>query len=172
MFSDPWGLKAHTCPPCIAEAEAIAAIPIPGARQLGTIAGLAFAAWATVKGISEAKAESERVNEGGVTVRLQAQGGGIEESVVINSGAQGMVGGADGIRGLGLLQSKIGGKEAAQRWRAFERATRYILEAMENGGTSSSKSFTNGPGTDVRIDVEVLRGTAFVTPQASDAVIQ
>jgi len=108
-----------------------------------------------------------------VMVRLQAQGGALEASspsVLINSGPAGVVTGADGLAGLAQLQELIGPAQTALRASGFARAERFITSAGAYGGAVPpglpSRSF-NG----LRVDVEVIFGTAFTAGPRSDAAI-
>jgi len=105
-------------------------------------------------------------------VRLQAQGGGVEQSVVVQSGASGVVTASDALHGLAELHGSLSSKDAAARAGSFARAARYIQNAAAGGGVGfSKKSFPAGPGTSVRVDVEVLRGRAFTPGPRSDAIV-
>lgn len=144
-YSDPFGL----CPPIercllLAAAAATADGPLPvgdvvAAGLLGT------AAWLAVKGstgdatIPHAADRTYRRASGGVTVRLQAQGGGLEESVVVNSGSAGVVTAADALLALSQLQASLSPKDAAARAKSFERAAQWIQRAAAGGGTGFKK---------------------------------
>jgi hypothetical protein len=98
-------------------------------------------------------------------VRLQAQGGGLEESVTFN---QGMPVTADqALLGLEGLRGKLSRGDLRTRDQAFERAAAFIGSVAAAGGTGpTSRSFTNRGvrGKDARVDVEVLRGVNLNKP--------
>ncbi len=62
------------------------------------------------------------------------------------------------------LKSDIGINETQKRQDAFTRAERFIRGASENGGLSAcvKQSFKVKGTKDVRVDIEVLSGIAFV----------
>ncbi|GEM_PF-3311535 len=62
------------------------------------------------------------------------------------------------------LKIIIGKKETLKRKSAFEKAERFICGASENGGLSVcvKQSFKVKGTKDVRVDIEVLSGIAFV----------
>lgn len=93
--------------------------------------------------------------------RVQAQGGGTEKS---ESWAQDEpLSKADGLSLLNKLWMKLTKKEKAQREKQYESAQRYVENV--NGGIDAivKKTFRNRKTKDVRIDIEVLGGTAFLT---------
>ncbi len=121
-YVDPYGLKEETCPPCIEEVAGILGMPELGAA----VRGVAFVASAiTAAKVASDAIDNARSKSGGVTVRIQAQGGGLEQSVVINSGAQGVISAVDGLSGLATLAAKIGPKETQIR-----RVRRHQLEVL------------------------------------------
>jgi hypothetical protein len=92
-------------------------------------------------------------------VRLQAQGGGLEESVVLTEVSAITV--AQGLDGLKTLKGKISGTEREQRADCFRRAERFIRNAPAGGGIGPpGKSFPL-PRSDIRVDVEILSGVNF-----------
>jgi len=93
-------------------------------------------------------------------VRLQAQGDGVEQSVVLNQNTPVAV--AQGLAGLETLKSKLSQKERDVRARLFDRAARFITNAKAGGGAGPpGQSFPLHPGNPVRVDVEILRGVNF-----------
>lgn len=93
-------------------------------------------------------------------VRLQAQGAGVEQSVVFSQNTPVTV--AQGLAGLEALKEKLAQKELEARARSFERAARFITNAGAGGGAGpSGKSFPVHPRNPVRVDVEILRGVNF-----------
>lgn len=93
--------------------------------------------------------------------RIQAQGGGTEKS---ESWAQDEpLSKKDGLSLLATLKSRMTKKELALRERQFDDAKRYI-ENVEGGvDATKKKTFRNRKTKDVRVDIEVLAGTAFLS---------
>ena len=93
-------------------------------------------------------------------MRLQAQGGGVEESVVLEGPTPITV--AAGIAGLETLKGKLSPKEQRLRADLFLRAERFMHNARAGGGKGppgSSQSIRGSRG--VRVDVEIIRGVNF-----------
>jgi hypothetical protein len=81
--------------------------------------------------------------------------------------------GADGLTGLALLRGRLSEGEVGERANSFARAARFMNSASGAGGVGPTKvSFPDEPGSDIRIDVEVLRGKALTPGPRSDAAIQ
>lgn len=95
--------------------------------------------------------------------RIQAQGGGIEESENWASNTPPDV--EKGLEMLQNLQEKLPPKEQQNRKELFDKAERFIRAAgAKNGLTAQvSKSFLKKDSKDVRIDIEVIAGVAFVS---------
>ena len=92
-------------------------------------------------------------------VRLQAQGGGLEKSVILSGMTPITV--AQGIAGLAELRGKLTRKQADERAEPFRRAERFIRNAPAGGGIGPpGKSFAL-PRSDIRVDVEIKRGINF-----------
>jgi hypothetical protein len=93
--------------------------------------------------------------------RIQAQGGGLEASE--NWAQNEPLTGEEGLSLLQRLRNKISGKEADDRAEQFEKAEDMIRRLKDNGGIDAhfSQSFRK-KGTDLRVDIEVLGGRAFV----------
>ena len=95
--------------------------------------------------------------------RLQAQGGGVEES---EPWAQGDPFEASAARTLlGKLENKLVPRERELRGPAFEQARDYIARAEQLGGVDAffKKSYPQPPRPDQRrVDIDVLCGRAFV----------
>lgn len=93
--------------------------------------------------------------------RIQAQGGGLEAS---ESWAQDKpLKAKKGLSLLKKLKEKIPAKEAEKRAKEFDKAADLIERLEDGGGVDAhfSKSFRK-KGSDVRVDIEVLGGRAFV----------
>jgi hypothetical protein len=89
-------------------------------------------------------------------VRLQAQGGGVEESIVLSGQTPITV--AEGVAGLEALKGKLSQRELRERARLFQQAERFIHNVAAGGGVGPpGKSFPL-PRSDIRVDVQILRG--------------
>ena len=95
------------------------------------------------------------------TARLQAQGGGLERSVVVNATSASV-----GTAGLDSLAAQLTRRQLRDRAAAFQSARNWINSRPANGGVygHTARSFANTPGSPIRVDVEVLRGHCFHTP--------
>ncbi len=92
--------------------------------------------------------------------RIQAQGGGLEESESWNQDEP--LTRKDGLRLLNELKSKLSLKDREMREKQFEDAERFI-KGVEGGIQSPErKSFQDRKTKDVRVDIEVWGGFAFV----------
>lgn len=94
--------------------------------------------------------------------RIQAQGGGLEES---ESWAQDdPLTAKKGLQLLGLLKRKIPKSECDLREKEFQKAEKLIRRIEQGGGIDAkfSRSFRTKGTKDVRVDIEVLSGRAFV----------
>jgi RHS repeat-associated protein len=173
-YSDPFGL----CPQCAALLASAGLSELEPGVGTAVGAGLALTAgvlWLASKVNTGARADAisdtQSRTDDPVTVRLQAQGGGLEQSVVIQGAGSGVTAG-DGLHGLEVLRGSLTTRDATARAGAFAKAARFITGAAAGGGTTPIKrSFPIGPGTDVRVDVEVLRGRAFTPGPRSEAII-
>jgi RHS repeat-associated protein len=96
-------------------------------------------------------------------VRLQAQGGGVEESVLI--ARQRPVTATEALAGLEGLRGKLSPAEQRQRAPLIRKAQQFIGQAAAAGGVPANtrRSFAL-PGSSVRIDVEVLSGSPNIVP--------
>ena len=107
-------------------------------------------------------AKSNEENEPQHRGRIQAQGGKLEES---ESWAQDEpLNLEDGLALLETLKNKLTKKEFEIWQDSFERARNFIIQAAENGGIDAqvSKTFKVKKTRDIRVDIEVIKGTAFV----------
>jgi hypothetical protein len=93
------------------------------------------------------------------TVRLQAQGNGVEESVVLVWPTPIPV--AAGIKGLEILKGKLSRKELLVRTDPFRRAERFIRNGPAGGGIAKGQSFELFERSPIRVDVEIIRGINF-----------
>lgn len=79
--------------------------------------------------------------------------------------------GTDALLGLGELQASLSASDARDRATSFTDAAKYIGRVSAAGGIGfSKKSFPAGPDTDVRVDVEVLRGRGLTPGPRTDAI--
>ena len=93
--------------------------------------------------------------------RIQAQGGGFEDSVSWSQDKP--LSKRDGLSLLEKLRLKIPKKEQKLREQQFQEAKRYIENV--NGGIDAvkKKTFKNRKTRNVRVDIELLGGTAFIS---------
>ena len=92
--------------------------------------------------------------------RIQAQGKGLEKSVSWSQDEP--LSKEQGKSLLQQLKALLNGKELAERAEQFDQAERYIGGA--NGVESPERrTFQNRKTKDVRVDIEVLAGRAFVS---------
>lgn len=93
--------------------------------------------------------------------RIQAQGGGTEKS---ESWAQDEpLSKEDGLSLLEKLKSRMTKKELQLRERQFDDAERYIENAEGGLDAVKKKTFRNRKTKDVRVDIEILSGIAFLS---------
>ena len=92
---------------------------------------------------------------------IQAQGGGFEDSVSWSQDKP--LSRKDGLSLLERLRLKIPNKERKIRAQQFEDAKRYIENVSGGIDAVKKKTFLNRRTKDVRVDIEVLGGTAFVS---------
>jgi hypothetical protein len=94
--------------------------------------------------------------------RIQAQGGGIEKSV---SWVQEIPPTREeGLNMIDTLENRLSPSEAKIRTKAFEKARIFVNQAAKNGGIDAqiSKSFRVKGTKDIRVDIEVITGKAFI----------
>ena len=99
------------------------------------------------------------------TVRVQAQGGGLEKSVPINR--QRPVTAAEAIAALHQLKASLSKADLKKREEAFRDAEAWMRRVAASGGIGpGSTSFYNREfkGKDIRVDVERLRGSINLVP--------
>lgn len=97
--------------------------------------------------------------------RVQAQGGGIEESEAWAQDVPLPV--EEGHERLDVLREKLAPREQEMRADAFVSAHEFIDRAARDGGATAgtSKSYPTRPRRDKRrVDVVVIKGVAFVLP--------
>src|SRR5438067_3024446 len=113
-------------------------------------------------------ADEPKSREGGQPLhrgRVQAQGGGTEESEPWAEPAPPTAG--DVLRTIDVLEARLTPKERREREQPFADLRRYVRNAAAAGGISASdrpvkKSFLKRGSRDVRVDLEVLKGSACV----------
>lgn len=92
--------------------------------------------------------------------RIQAQGDDLEESV--NWAQDEPLTKQQGLELLSELKNKLSEKEFKKRAAQFEEAERYIQQAEGGMDAVKKKTFRNRKTKDVRVDIEILAGTAFI----------
>lgn len=94
--------------------------------------------------------------------RIQAQGGGLEESESWNQDEP--LTKKDGLRMLRKLKEKLPPKEVEKRKKAFQSAERFIKNTKGGLDARKGRSFYDDKkNKHVRVDIEILGGKAFVT---------
>jgi len=89
----------------------------------------------------------------------------------IHSGARSVVSVTDGVAGLNTLRAGLSRKEFLKREVFFNKAERFIQNTGAGGGAGPVKRSFFARGSDIRVDVEILRGFAFTPGARSDAAI-
>lgn len=100
--------------------------------------------------------------------RFQAQGGGLEES---ENWAQDNALTVDkALKLISKLENKLQKRDYQIRKKPFNKARRFVIEAGKNGGVNSpsTKSWKVKKSKDLRVDIEVHSGTAFVNVEIED----
>lgn len=94
--------------------------------------------------------------------RVQAQGNKLEASEAWSQEKPPTV--DEGLTFLERLIAKITRPQFLEREKQFEKAEKFIKQAGDNGGVDAkvSKTFKKKGTKDVRVDIEVIKGTAFV----------
>jgi RHS repeat-associated protein len=139
------------------------AIPRPRAEPVSRIGlgGLAL----LLAGVSESVGPLKESSGATYTVRLQAQGGSVEKSVVISQSQPVTV--QQGTAALTALKAQLAPQQAAVRAPLFAQAQRFIINAGNAGGVGPpGRTFVLPGSKGIRVDVEVLRGINFVNPFA------
>ena len=93
--------------------------------------------------------------------RIQAQGGGLEESETWQQAEP--LSKKDGLYLLDKLRNKLPKKEQAIRDRPFKDAQRFIEQAEGGPDAPVRRTFRNRKTKDVRVDIEVWSGIAFIS---------
>ena len=92
--------------------------------------------------------------------RIQAQGGGLEESVSWSQDEP--LTKDEGLNLLAKLKKKLSDRDLKAREKEFEKAQRYIEGVQGGADAIKKKTFRNRKTRDVRVDIEILGGTAFI----------
>ncbi len=94
--------------------------------------------------------------------RFQTQGDGFEDSVSWSQETP--LTAKDGLDKLNELETKIPKSESNKREKEFEKARKFIENAEEKGGVDApvSKTYKTEGTKDVRVDIEVIKGKAFI----------
>jgi hypothetical protein len=131
-----------------------------GSRLSGPLAAMVLALTPTKMGdatIAGNRDQMNKLHRG----RIQAQGGGLERSVPWAQSTPPTV--AQGLAMLQELRMQLTDKQFNERARSFERAERYIINAGAGGGAyPPGNSFKMQGTTDIRVDIEIQSGAAFV----------
>ncbi len=93
--------------------------------------------------------------------RIQAQGDGLEESETWHQ--EEPLSRSDGLSLLRKLKDRLSADEQEKRDRPFREAKRFIEQAQGGVDAPLRKTFRNRKTKDVRVDIEVWSGTAFIT---------
>jgi hypothetical protein len=93
--------------------------------------------------------------------RIQAQGGGLEESEPWSQDTP--LTKAEGLTLLSRLKNKLAKSDLEKREKAFEKAERYISNAHGIDAVKKKSFYASKKNKSIRVDVEVLGGQAFVT---------
>ncbi|MCK5718264.1 MAG: hypothetical protein KAH77_12325 [Thiomargarita sp.] len=95
--------------------------------------------------------------------RIQAQGGGVEESVSWSRNTP--LSKEEGLHKIDTLENILPPNEAKMRAHAFEKARVFVIKAADNGGIDAqvSKSCRVKGTKDIRIDIEIITGKAFIS---------
>jgi len=111
-------------------------------------------------------AQTRSRREQDFTIRVQAQGGGLEESVVVGP-LHRPVKAAEAIAALHQLKASLSKPELKKREKAFQEAESWMRRVAAGGGIGTIKRSFHNPEfkrTDIRVDVEVLRGSVNLIP--------
>lgn len=92
--------------------------------------------------------------------RIQAQGGGLERSVPWAQNSPPTV--TQGLTMVSELKAQLSAKQLAERSSAFIRAERFIKNAGPYGVMPTKQTFLERGTKDIRVDIEVQSGQAFV----------
>lgn len=93
--------------------------------------------------------------------RIQAQGGGLEQSKSWSQDEP--LSKTDGLRLLSELEQELPENERKQREKSFEKAQRMIEQVDGGLDAQDKKTFLVRGTRDIRVDIEVLSGKAFVS---------
>jgi len=92
--------------------------------------------------------------------RIQAQGGELEKSAKWAQDEP--LTKSEGLALLSELKSKLSKKEFQDRADQFAEAERYIQNIQGGADAVKKKSFRNRKTQNIRVDIEILAGTAFI----------
>ena len=94
--------------------------------------------------------------------RIQAQGGGLEESVAWSRATPPTV--TEGLTMIDQLISQLSLAEYQIRAKAFEDARKFVIRTGDNHGVDCliKKSFWVKGTQDIRVDIEIIKGKAFL----------
>ena len=94
--------------------------------------------------------------------RIQAQGGGLEKSVAWSQETSPSV--REGLAMIDELISQLSSVEYRIRAKAFEDARKFVIRTGDNHGVDCliKKSFWVKGTQDIRVDIEIIKGKAFI----------
>ncbi|ULQ51701.1 hypothetical protein [Flavihumibacter fluvii] len=99
--------------------------------------------------------------------RFQAQGNGVQKSSAWTT--DNTIYKHDGHIHINNVEGQLTNPELAERNLALQKARNFVNAAPNEGVTPLKKTFKNSPlHRSVRVDVEVIAGFAFVTPNLPD----
>lgn len=94
--------------------------------------------------------------------RIQAQGGGLEKSVAWSQATPPTV--TEGLTVIDELIRQLSSAEYQIRAKAFEDARKFVIRTADNHGVDClvKKSFRVKGTQDIRVDIEITKGRAFI----------
>lgn len=95
--------------------------------------------------------------------RIQAQGDGLEESEAWATESPPTW--QEGLSLLSKLKNKLSKRDKISREKPFKKAERFIKNAGQEGGADAliKISFANKHNRKIRVDIEILKGKAFIS---------
>lgn len=98
--------------------------------------------------------------------RIQAQGGYLEKSVAWSQSTPPTV--TQGLAMIDELISQLSPTEYEVRVNAFEKAREFVIRTADNNGVPCliKKSFRVKGTQDIRVDIEIIKGKAFIADLA------
>lgn len=99
--------------------------------------------------------------------RIQAQGGNLEKSVAWSQASPPTM--SEGLAMIEELISQLSPTEYQIRHKAFEQAKKFVIRTADNNGFPCpvKKSFRVKGTQDIRVDIEIIKGKAFIADSAN-----